>query len=86
VRFAVEESFKGVTATEITILAMNMKGTSCEGMAALARGGRYLVYAGDQESMWSILCYLRIMFFEIIINRIGKSRYSIEHAHGHRSG
>ena len=50
VRFAVEESFKGVTTTEITILAMNMTGTSCEGMAALARGGRYLVYAGDRQS------------------------------------
>jgi hypothetical protein len=49
VRFAVEESFKGVSATEITVTAMNMKGTSCEGMAALARGGRYLVYATDQE-------------------------------------
>jgi hypothetical protein len=51
VRFAVEESFKGVTATEITVLVMNMKGTSCEGMAALARGGRYLVYAGHLQSV-----------------------------------
>ena len=51
VRFAVEESFKGVTATEITIHAMNMKGTSCEGMAALARGGRYLVYAENLQSV-----------------------------------
>ena len=50
VRFAVEESFKGVTATEITIQAMNMKGTSCEGMAALARGTRYLVYADSLQS------------------------------------
>ena len=44
-RFTVEESFKGVTATEITVFLMNMKGTSCEGMAALVRGERYLVYA-----------------------------------------
>jgi len=51
VRFAVEESFKGVTATEITVFVMNMKGTSCEGMAALARGGTYLVYAGYLESV-----------------------------------
>jgi hypothetical protein len=50
-RFAVEESFKGVTATEVTILLMNLKGTSCEGMSALARGERYLVYAGYQDSI-----------------------------------
>ena len=50
VRFEVVESFKAVSATEVTVLAMNMKGTSCEGMAALARGKTYLVYAGVLQS------------------------------------
>ena len=50
VRFEVQESFKGVSATEVTVLAMSMKGTSCEGMAALARGRTYVVYAGVLQS------------------------------------
>lgn len=50
-RFAVEESFKGVAATEITVFLMDMKGTSCAGMAALVRGQRYLVYAGYLDSV-----------------------------------
>lgn len=48
VRFTVEESFKGVTSTEITIFVLNAKGTSCEG-TSLARGARYLVYAYSSE-------------------------------------
>jgi len=50
-RFVVEESFKGVAASELTIFLINMKGTSCEGMAALVRGQRYLVYATYVESV-----------------------------------
>src|SRR5690349_4179825 len=50
VRFAVEEAFKGVNTTEITIYVLNLKGTSCEG-TALGRGIRYLVYAGSMESV-----------------------------------
>jgi hypothetical protein len=50
VRFEVQESFKGVSTPEVTVLADNMKGTSCEGMAALARGKTYLVYAGVEMS------------------------------------
>ena len=50
-RFTVEESFKGVTATEVTVFLMNMKGSSCEGMAALVRGERYLVYAYYLDSV-----------------------------------
>jgi hypothetical protein len=50
-RFTVEESFKGVTATEVTVLIMNMKGTSCGGMAARARGEKYLVYASYLDSV-----------------------------------
>jgi hypothetical protein len=50
-RFAVEESFKGVVASEVTVFLINMKGTSCEGMAALVRGQRYLVYASYVESV-----------------------------------
>ena len=44
VRFSVEESFKGVNATEIMINVSSMKGTSC-GDYGLIRGERYLVYA-----------------------------------------
>src|SRR5215510_6202076 len=44
VRFSVEESFKGVNTTEITIYVLNLRGTSCEG-TSVGRGERYLVYA-----------------------------------------
>lgn len=49
VRFAVEESFKGVNTPEITIYVMNMKGTSCAG-TSVGRGERYLVYAYSSNS------------------------------------
>ncbi len=39
VRFSVEEGFKGVTASEITINVASMKGTSC-GDHGLTRGER----------------------------------------------
>lgn len=50
-RFAVEESFKGVAASEVAIHLLNMKGTSCEGMGPLVRGQRYLVYASYLDSV-----------------------------------
>jgi hypothetical protein len=49
VRFNVEESFKGITGTEITITVLSMKGTSC-GDYGLERGQRYLVYASSSQT------------------------------------
>lgn len=51
VRFAVEEAFKGVNATEITIRVVNLRDTSCEG-TSVGRGERYLVYAESSDSGW----------------------------------
>jgi hypothetical protein len=49
VRFSVEEAFKGVTASAITIYVASMKGTSC-GDHGLTRGERYVVYAYAPDS------------------------------------
>lgn len=49
VRFSVEESFKGITATAVTISVYSMKGTSC-GPYGLIRGERYLVYAWQADA------------------------------------
>ena len=45
VRFSVQESFKGIFGTEVTIFVLDMKGTSCGGYG-LGRGLTYVVYAG----------------------------------------
>lgn len=59
VRFAVEESFKGKVAGEITIEIASMDGTSC-GPYGLKRDEHYLVYAyssdKDEKSLYSGAC------------------------------